>query len=283
MLHKVITLANFKGGVGKSTSTAAIGACLAMKGYKVLLVDLDGQSNLTLYYVPNADIMEDSIFDTLVSGKAIPIINVKPNLDIVPSSLGMSSAEIAMTNTLAREQVLSRALSDVKINYDFILIDCPPSLGIVTTNAFIAADEILVPMTPELLPLKGMKMLDSFVSSLKVVRPSVKLSGVFITRYNHRKLNKAVSEALKKRYADITFKTIIRENISIAESAGSGQSIFLLHDFPKHRMAHHHSVDDRAVVELEVVLRKHGEAFARAERDGSFGGFEFTADGFEQG
>ena len=235
MLHKVITLANFKGGVGKSTSTAAIGACLAMKGYKVLLVDLDGQSNLTLYYVPNADIMEESIFDTLVSGKAIPIINVKPNLDIVPSSLEMSSAEIAMTNTLAREQVLSRALSDVKINYreqvlsralsdvkvnyDFILIDCPPSLGIVTTNAFIAADEILVPMTPELLPLKGMKMLDSFVSSLKVVRPSVKLSGVFITRYNHRKLNKAVSEALKKRYADITFKTIIRENISIAESA----------------------------------------------------------------
>ena len=205
MLHKVITLANFKGGVGKSTSTAAIGACLAMKGYKVLLVDLDGQSNLT---------------------KAIPIINVKPNLDIVPSSLEMSSAEIAMTNTLAREQVLSRALSDVKVNYDFILIDCPPSLGIVTTNAFIAADEILVPMTPELLPLKGMKMLDSFVSSLKVVRPSVKLSGVFITRYNHRKLNKAVSEALKKRYADITFKTIIRENISIAESAGSGQSIF---------------------------------------------------------
>ena len=202
MLHKVITLANFKGGVGKSTSTAAIGACLAMKGYKVLLVD------------------------TLVSGKAIPIINVKPNLDIVPSSLEMSSAEIAMTNTLAREQVLSRALSDVKVNYDFILIDCPPSLGIVTTNAFIAADEILVPMTPELLPLKGMKMLDSFVSSLKVVRPSVKLSGVFITRYNHRKLNKAVSEALKKRYADITFKTIIRENISIAESAGSGQSIF---------------------------------------------------------
>ena len=97
MLHKVITLANFKGGVGKSTSTAAIGACLAMKGYKVLLV-----------------------------------INVKPNLDIVPSSLEMSSAEIAMTNTLAREQVLSRALSDVKINYDFILIDCPPSLGIVT-------------------------------------------------------------------------------------------------------------------------------------------------------
>ena len=112
MLQKVITLANFKGGVGKSTSTAAMGACLAMKGYKVLLVDLDGQSNLTLDYIPDADKLEESIFETLVYGKAVPVINVKPNLDLVPSSLEMSSAEIAMTNTLAREQVLSRALFD---------------------------------------------------------------------------------------------------------------------------------------------------------------------------
>lgn len=170
MLQNVITLANFKGGIGKSTSTASIGACLAMKGYKVLLVDLDGQSNLTLYYVPDVDSMETSIFDTLINGDALQIINVKPNLDIVPSSLEMASAEIAMTNMLAREQLLNRALADVKSLYDFILIDCPPSLGIVTTNAFLAADEILVPMTPELLPLKGMKMLDSFVSSLQVIK-----------------------------------------------------------------------------------------------------------------
>lgn len=226
MLQKIITLANFKGGVGKSTSTASIGGCLAMKGYKVLLVDLDGQSNLTLYYVLDADNLETSIFDTLINDEALPIINVKPNLDIVPSSLEMASAEIAMTNILAREQLLSRALSKVRKNYDFILIDCPPSLGIVTTNAFLAADEILVPMTPELLPLKGMKMLDSFVSSLQVIKPSVKLNGVFITRFNHRKLNKVVAEALKNRYQSITFHTTIRENISLAESAGSGQSIF---------------------------------------------------------
>ena len=197
-----------------------------MKGYKVLLVDLDGQSNLTLYYVPDADNLEDSIFGTLAYGGEVPIINVKPNLDIVPSSLEMASAEIAMTNTLAREQVLSRALASVRADYDFILIDCPPSLGIVTTNAFIAADEIFVPMTPELLPLKGMRMLDSFVMSLKVVKPSVKLSGIFITRFNHRKLNKVVADALKNKYADITFHSVIRENISLAESAGSGKSIF---------------------------------------------------------
>ena len=226
MLQKVITFANFKGGVGKSTSVASVGACLAMKGYKTLLIDLDGQSNLTLYYVLNADDLDKSIFDTLINGEPLPVINVKEDLDIVPSSLEMASAEIAMTNLIAREQLLSRALTGTKSQYDFILIDCPPSLGIVTTNAFLAADEILVPMTPELLPLKGMRMLDTFVSSLQVVKPSVRLSGVFITRYNHRKLNKAVTDAMKTRYADISFQTIVRENISLAESAGSRQSLF---------------------------------------------------------
>lgn len=226
MLQRIITLANYKGGVGKSTSTASIGACLASKGFKVLLIDLDGQSNLTLYYILQADNLETSIFDTLVHGDPLTIINVKPNLDIVPSSLEMATAEIAMTNLLAREQRLMRALNDVKDRYDYILIDCPPSLGIVTTNAFLAADQILVPMTPELLPLKGMRMLDSFVNSLRTIKPSVQLNGVFITRYNHRKLNKVVADALKQHYADITFKSVIRENISLAESAGSGMSIF---------------------------------------------------------
>lgn len=226
MLQKIITLSNYKGGVGKSTSTASIGACLALKGYKVLLIDLDGQSNLTLYFVLNLDSIETSIFDTLINRRPLPVINVKENLDLVPSSVEMASAEIAMSNLIAREQLLGRALSAVKKNYDFILIDCPPSLGIVTTNAFLAADEILVPMTPELLPLKGMRMLDTFVSSLKIIKPSLKLDGVFITRFNHRKLNKVVAGALKDKYADITYQTYIRENIALAEAAGSGKSIF---------------------------------------------------------
>lgn len=226
MLQKIITLSNYKGGVGKSTSTASIGACLALKGYKVLLIDLDGQSNLTLYFVLNLDSIETSIFDTLINRMPLPIINVKENLDLVPSSVEMASAEIAMSNLIAREQLLGRALSTVKKNYDFILIDCPPSLGIVTTNAFLAADEILVPMTPELLPLKGMRMLDTFVSSLKIIKPSLKLDGVFITRFNHRKLNKVVAGALKDKYADISYQTYIRENIALAEAAGSGKSIF---------------------------------------------------------
>ena len=226
MLHKTITICNAKGGVGKTTSTASIGACMAMMGRKVLLIDLDGQANLTLYFMPNADDIEVSIFDSMVEGVPLPIHNVKENLDLVPSSIEMASAEISMTNLIAREQILNKLLCMVKDRYDYILIDCPPSLGIVTTNAFLAADEIFVPMTPELLPLKGMRMLDNFIATLKQVKPSVCLSGVFTTRFNNRRLNKVVENAVRSRYKDIMLNTRIRENITLAESAGSGKSIF---------------------------------------------------------
>jgi chromosome partitioning protein len=215
MAQKIITFANHKGGVSKTTSTASIGACMAMKGKKVLLIDLDGQANLTLYFIPNEDEIETSIFDSLVNGVPLPVKHIRENLDLVPSSLEM-----------AREQLLSRLLEPLRKDYDYILIDCPPSLGIVTTNAFIAADEIIVPMTPELLPLKGMRMLDAFVTTLQRVKPSLRLGGVFIARFNHRKLNKVVEQAVKERYESITMNTRIRENIALAESAGSGKSIF---------------------------------------------------------
>lgn len=226
MAQKIITFANHKGGVSKTTSTASIGACMAMKGKKVLLIDLDGQANLTLYFIPNEDEIETSIFDSLVNGVPLPVKHIRENLDLVPSSLEMASAEIALTNLLAREQLLSRLLEPLRKDYDYILIDCPPSLGIVTTNAFIAADEIIVTMTPELLPLKGMRMLDAFVTTLQRVKPSLRLGGVFIARFNHRKLNKVVEQAVKERYESITMNTRIRENIALAESAGSGKSIF---------------------------------------------------------
>ena len=226
MTQKIITFANHKGGVSKTTSTASIGACMAQMGKKVLLIDLDGQANLTSYYILNEGEIKSSIFDALVYGVPLPVKRIRETLDLIPSSLEMASAEIALTNLLAREKLLSRLLEPIRQNYEYILIDCPPSLGIVTTNAFLAADEIIVPMTPELLPLKGMRMLDAFVTNLQKVKPSVHLGGVFIARFNHRKLNKVVEQAVKSRYESITMNTRIRENISLAESAGSGKSIF---------------------------------------------------------
>ena len=225
-MTRIIAIANHKGGVGKTTSAASIGSCLAGKGFRTLLVDLDGQANLTSYFLPEEDEDRNSVFDSLVNNTSLPIYNIKENLDMVPSSLEMAGAEVSMTNIVAREQLLNIALKPVKANYDYILIDCPPSLGIVTTNAFLAATEILVPMTPELLPLKGMSMLESFVESLRRVKPELKINGVFITRFNNRKLNKVVETALKERYSEITYQTKIRENIAVAESAGSGSSIF---------------------------------------------------------
>ena len=225
-MTRIIAIANHKGGVGKTTSAASIGSCLAGKGFKTLLIDLAGQANLTSYFFLEEDEDRNSVFDTLVNDTALPIYSIKENLDMVPSSLEMAGAEVAMTNIVAREQLLNIALKPIKANYDYILIDCPPSIGIVTTNAFLAATEILVPMTPELLPLKGMSMLESFVESLRRIKPELKINGVFITRFNNRKLNKVVETALKERYSDITYQTKIRENISVAESAGSGSSIF---------------------------------------------------------
>lgn len=225
-MTRIIAIANHKGGVGKTTSTASIGACLASKGYKTLLIDLDGQANLTSYFILNEDDDRLSIYDALVNNTPLPLYHISDNLDIVPSSLEMAGAEVSMTNIVAREQLLSYALKDIRDKYDYILLDCPPSLGIVTTNAFLAATEIIVPMTPELLPLKGMSMLDSFIESLRRVKPELKINGVFITRFNNRKLNKVVESVLKQRYTEITYQTKIRENIAVAESAGSGSSIF---------------------------------------------------------
>ena len=227
MSLKIITFANHKGGVSKTTSTASIGACMARMGKKVLLIDLDGQANLTLYFIPNEDEVQASIFDSLVDGAPLPVKHVRENLDLVPSSLEMASAEIALTNLLAREQLLSRLLEPVKQNYDYILIDCPPSLGIVTTNAFLAADEIIVPMTPELLPLKGMRMLDSFVSTLQRVKPNLRLGGVFIARFNHRKLNKVVEQAVKSvsfSHSPFPVSATVRRHTLYSHAGTSGLS-----------------------------------------------------------
>ena len=226
MNAKVIAIANHKGGVGKTTSVASLGDALALKGKKVLLIDLDAQQNLSYALSGNED-PEVSVYDTLVKDQELPIVNVRMNVDLVPASLELARAEIDMATKIAREGILKAALENKLTNYDYVIIDCPPSLGIVTTNALVAAGEIYIPLTAEALPLKGLTMLDDVISEVKRrVNPRLELGGVFFTRYNNRKLNKEVVSMIEQRYGDKVFSTKIRENIALAEMPLSGNSIF---------------------------------------------------------
>lgn len=226
MSAKIITIANHKGGVGKTTSTATLGVALALKGQRVLLIDLDAQQNLSFTLTQNED-PESSIYDALVNDAPLPIVRIRENLDLVPASLELARAEIDMATKIAREGILRTLLDDCADQYDYVLIDCPPALGIITTNALVASSELYIPLTAEALPLKGLTMLDDVVREVRRrVNPNLSLGGVFFTRYNNRRLNKEVVSQIEQRYGDKVFKTKIRENISLAEMPLSGQSIF---------------------------------------------------------
>lgn len=226
MSARIITIESHKGGVGKTTSTATLGVALAIRGKRVLLIDLDAQQNLSFTLTQNED-PERSVYDALVKDEPLPIVSVRENLDLVPASLELARAEIDMATKIAREGILKSLLEEHAGNYDYILIDCPPSLGIVTTNALVASDELFIPLTAEALPLKGLTMLDDVVNEVrKRVNPNLKLGVVFFTRFNNRKLNKEVVAMIENRYADKVFKTKIRENIALAEMPLSGESIF---------------------------------------------------------
>jgi chromosome partitioning protein len=222
----VITIANLKGGVGKSSSAASIGAALAMKGRRVLLIDLDAQQNLSFMMGHNED-PEVSVYDALVKDAPLPIVKIKENLDLVPASVELARAEIDLATKIAREGILKSLLEDCIGKYNYILLDCPPLLGIVTTNALVASDKLYMPLTAEALPVKGLTMLDDVVSEVKKrINHKLKLGGVFFTRFNNRKLNREVVSMIEQRYGDKVFKTKIRENIAIAEMPLTGESIF---------------------------------------------------------
>lgn len=225
-MSKVIAIANHKGGVGKTTSVASIGLGLSLKGYKVLLLDLDAQANLTSFFLQETEEERATIYDSLIAGKPLPVSEVGKNLYLVPSGLEMARAEGDLNGKIERERLLNLLLEPVKDEYDYILIDCPPSLGIVTTNAFVASTDIYVPLTAEALPLKGMRMLEEYIGAIRVIRKDLRITGVFITRYNNRTLNNVVDSQIKKAYEGVVFETKVRENISLAEVPLCGGNIF---------------------------------------------------------
>lgn len=228
MNTKIISIANHKGGVGKTTSVACIGLALARKGKRVLIVDLDAQANLTSFFLPDETEEEarKSVYDSLTASTPLPLYDVAENLQLCPSSLDMATIELALSGRMAREMIIRDLLAPIKANYDYILLDCPPSLGVITTNAFVASTDIYIPLTAEALPLKGMKMLDDVVDAVRRINGDTKITGVFFTRYNNRSLNKIVHDAVAQNYGDVLFKTKIRENISVAETPAAGGDIF---------------------------------------------------------
>lgn len=227
-MARIIAIANNKGGVGKSTTTANLGAALALKGQKVLVVDTDPQANLTAALLDiDEKPIEVSIYDTMSGSAALPIHHVSPNLDIVPADIALAAAEIDLVSRRAREFVLKKLLSPVVGNYDFVLIDCAPSLGLITLNVLSMADSVLIPLTGEALPMRGLAMLDNYISDVVAdLNPTLHVGGVVVTRFNNRKLNTVVLSTIAERYGDKVLKSRIRENISIAEAPLAHCSIF---------------------------------------------------------
>lgn len=222
---RVISFGNHKGGVGKTTTTASVGSILSSKGFKVLVIDLDAQANLTVSLLKEEQ--DDSIYYTLTGrSKELPIIPITENLSIVPASLQLAMAEMELTAVISREKILAELLEKEKENYNFILIDCPPSLGLLTLNAFTASNEIIVPLVAEVLPFKGLTMINDFINQVQHrLNPEAHITGILITRWEATRLTKDIEERLRQQLGSLVFTTKIRKNITIAEAPLESKNI----------------------------------------------------------
>lgn len=229
-MARIISIANQKGGVGKTTTTVNLGASLAFQGKKVLIVDIDAQGNATSGMgIRKPDVQQD-IYDVLVN--EVPISETilpssRENLWIVPATLQLAGAEIELTSMMARESRLKLALNEVLDDYDYIFIDCPPSLGHLTINAFTASDAILIPVQCEYYALEGLSQLLNTVRLVqKHFNPELEIEGVLLTMYDARtNLGAEVIEEVRRYFQEKVYETIIPRNIRLSEAPSHGLSI----------------------------------------------------------
>lgn len=232
MRHKVLAVVNQKGGVGKTTTAANLSAGLALLGKKVLAVDIDAQANLSAHlgFAMDESGEAATMYEVLRHGEKIEsiIVPIDENLWLAPGGLLLSAADLELGGVIGREQLLRKALQPVLDRFDFVVIDCPPSLGLLSLNGLVACTRVIVPVQSEFLALHGVRqLLDTIDQVRSAYNPLLGVGGVLLCLHDaRRRLSRSVADTVREYFADLVFKTIIRTNVALAEAPAKGVSIF---------------------------------------------------------
>jgi len=226
-LGQVIAFANQKGGVAKTTTTLNLAVAFKEHGFDVLAVDLDPQGNLTMSQGMDPDQVERSMYDVLVHSMPVEDVIHRAEVDVAVSSIDLAGAELALSSMIGRERALQKALLPVRNRYDYILIDTPPSLGLLTINALTASDSVIVPVQCEYLSLRGLVQLENTLSMIREnLNPVVEIRGILPTMYDSRTLHsREAVEMLKENFGDLVFETRIKKTVRYAEAPVEGSSV----------------------------------------------------------